>query len=120
MFDDDLISDLHKDAYGFRPNEGFWADWRSMGAAEKQATWDQLVSALQDAQRAEAEAETRAIAKFEKRVASLMAHGAKDRSMAIRWLMDASVGEGIRDEEYFCYLNGLPYNYFTVAKKQQA
>ena len=36
-FCEDSISDLHKDAYGMRPGEGFWQRWREATDDEKQA-----------------------------------------------------------------------------------
>lgn len=41
------ISDLHKDTYGFRPSVEFWENWETATWAEKQQTWDQIVSMLE-------------------------------------------------------------------------
>jgi hypothetical protein len=37
--------------------------------------------------------------------------GAKDRAMALRWIHEAEGSNG--DDEYLCYLVGLPYRYFV-------
>ena len=48
---------------------------------------------------------------FEMRVQSIMACGAKDRAMALRWIHEAEGSDG--DDEYLCYLVGLPYRYLA-------
>jgi hypothetical protein len=40
--------------------------------------------------------------------------GAKDREMAMRWIHEAEGSNG--DDEYLCFLLGLPYRYFVVDK----
>jgi hypothetical protein len=42
-FDADIVSDLHKEARGFRPREGFWSHWNLSTSDEKQAIWDALL-----------------------------------------------------------------------------
>jgi hypothetical protein len=51
---------------------------------------------------------------FEMRILSLLQSGASDREMALRWIHEAEGSDG--DEEYLCYLVGLPYGYFRVAE----
>lgn len=41
-FDESIISDLHKDAYGFRPSSAWWVEWNSMSSDEKQETWERI------------------------------------------------------------------------------
>jgi hypothetical protein len=40
--------------------------------------------------------------------------GAVDREMAMRWIHEAEGSQG--DNEYLCFLNGLPYGYFNLIK----
>ena len=47
---------------------------------------------------------------FEMRMLSLLQTGAKDREMALRWIHEAEGSNG--DDEYLCFLLGLPYRYF--------
>ena len=42
-FDADIVSDLHKDAFGRRPSEGFWDRWNSGDDDQKQEMWDDLL-----------------------------------------------------------------------------
>lgn len=115
-FDDNIVSDLHKDAYGFRPCEGFWASWNSMDDEEKQAEWDNLIEACNRAIQEEQEQEERAIERFEVLVTQTISSGAGDRETAIRWIMDASSAARDNDWDYLCWEHGLPYGYFTRVK----
>lgn len=45
-FDEDIVSDLHKDAYGSRPGECFWLNWDAADNDRKQAIWDVMVDHL--------------------------------------------------------------------------
>ena len=111
-YDNDIVSDLHKDAFGFRPSQNWWADWGSMNPVEKQAEWDSLISAMEASSVAESEREDRAVVSFEIQVTRCKLNGAKSREMALRWLMEGSRADG--DWEYFCFLNGLHYTYFNT------
>jgi len=45
-YEENLVSDLHKDAYGIRPGQRFWDDWKSYSEDEKQECWDLLIKDL--------------------------------------------------------------------------
>lgn len=40
--EESVLSDLHKDAYGHRPREGFWKSWRAMSRQEKEIEWNRI------------------------------------------------------------------------------
>jgi hypothetical protein len=113
-FDPNIISDLHKDAYGFRPSEGFWEDWMFSSDDEKQEIWDNLLTALQRSIDEEEEREVLAVGSFEGRIEDAMADGSTDRATAIRQII-GSVGltdiELSYGGEYACFQLGLPYAY---------
>jgi len=109
-YDERIVSDLHKDAFGFRPREAFWAEWDASTEDGKQAIWDYLCEALAAEIAAEQRRKDAAIEAFEQRVLELERLGAPDRQTAIRWIvesLDAGVGD---DAGYVCYLLGLPYS----------
>ena len=55
-FDANTLSDLHKDAYGFRPrSEEFWNAWDSADDDGKQRIWDDLLDAADRAAETERE-----------------------------------------------------------------
>ena len=61
-FDDNLISDLHKDAYGFRPRQGFMEKWNGMNRVQKQLLWDELCDILDEGIKVAKEKEAEALA----------------------------------------------------------
>ncbi len=110
-FDADTVSDLHKDAYGFRPSGYWWTMWEEASDLRRQEIWDDLIDALRMEQEYEAERHARAIDRFEHLVAKTIEHGARDRETALRWIMDASICNG--DWEFLCHEHGLPYGFFN-------
>ena len=103
--------DMYKDAHGFRPRhidtngwseEDFEREFRLLGEVIEQENARRL------------ESEHVAKVRFEIRVQSIIEMGAKDREMALRWIHEAEGSDG--DNEYLCYLLGLPYRYFAVDK----
>lgn len=112
-YSDELISDLHKDAYGFRPSEGFWVRWEQATPDEKQAEWDSLVSEMERTFQEQKAEQAEAVVRFGRRVQEVIDSGARDRETALRWIMEADECDG--DWEYLCYRNGLPYGFFRKA-----
>lgn len=108
-YDENIYSDLHKDAYGFRPRSGrFYAD--DATPDEKQAIWDRTLADLDEAIAEEKAAEIKAVAEFEALVAKTMTDHNISRLSAIRWLMDAEDDPYMTDD-YFRWNYRLPYFY---------
>ncbi len=42
-YDELIVSDLHKDAYGYRPREWFWEQWDAYSDDDKKIVWDNLL-----------------------------------------------------------------------------
>jgi len=111
-FDEHTVSDLHKDAYGFRPSGCWWSNWNTMSDAEKQEEWDQLVESMKTREASRIEGEQQAIVRFETLVTKTVTAGAASRADAIKWLMQ---GEGVNgDTNYFEYLMGIPYGHVVT------
>ena len=125
-FDSNLVSDLHKDALGFRPTKDFMNRWHQASDSVRQLIWDGMLIALDRALDEEAKAEQRAIEKFENGIEQQLANGAHDRDDAVKSLIlgsmsDSELGYG---GDYVCYKLGLPYYLSSemdliVAKIQQ-
>ena len=114
-FDENIVSDLYKDAYGVRPGEFFWADWDACSDDAKQHLWDRLVDALKDAMIVEKTTQEEAIADLEWRIKFMMNTVAGcDRASAIRYLHDAYQTHG--DIEYLEFNLGVPYGYLSKRK----
>lgn len=109
-----MVWDAYKDAYGFRP--------RHMNIvamtfeAELEAELEFLEEEIARVVEREQAEQALAVARFEQRVQSTIAAGAKDRETAIRWIRVAE-GAEYGDEDFLCYCLGLPYGYF---KDEQA
>ena len=114
-YDSSIVSDLHKEAFGFRPSQDFWVEWNEAQPDERQYIWDHLLTASEHALDIQQQEEKEAIAFFEKRVENLVCVS-KDRADAIRLLMQACGADG--DTEYFEFTQGLPFRY--VARTLEA
>lgn len=116
-FDENIVSDLYKDAYGHRPGQSFWEMWNTVSDHYRQEIWDNLLDALDCAVESEREARAKAEHAFQCTINSLMHAGAQDFEMAIRWLHDANDTQG--DDEYLEYKLGIGYGYIREARESQ-
>ena len=99
--------DMYKDAYGVRPRG---IDTSSWSESDFEREFFQLSVTIAEEDRRRKEAEEKAAHDFEMRILSLQMTGATDRDMALRWVHEAEGSDG--DDEYLCFLVGLPYGYF--------
>jgi hypothetical protein len=84
-FDENIVSDLYKDAYGVRPGEFFWADWDACSDDAKQHLWDRLVDVVGESVRNEEAQQKKAIDKFEGEVLYALVGGLfRDRTEVIQ------------------------------------
>ena len=116
-FDADTLSDLHKDAYGFRPrSEEFWNAWDSADDDGKQRIWDDLLDAADRAAETEREIQIEAEHDVEDRIRFMMSTVAGcTRENAIRYLHDAYNTNG--DTEYLEFNLGVRYGYLSGSLK---
>ena len=106
-FDDQTVSDLHKDARGFRPHAAFMEGWAQSDDDNKQAIWDGLIRELDRVQAEEAHAAEVAIADFEATVGETIEAGAGDRENALRWMAMEETFYGKQDVERWVYDHGF-------------
>jgi hypothetical protein len=102
----EIYSDMHKDAYGFRPR----FDYSTWTLEQFNAEFETMGRIIEDDNKVKQENQAQAAHDFEMRVLSLLQTGAKDRAMALRWIHEAEGSNG--DEEYLCFLLGVSYGYF--------
>lgn len=108
-FDENIVSDLHKDARGFRPSGSWWMMWEEASDLRRQEIWDNLIDEMRAEQEYEAERQAHALDRFEGLVSKTIEHGAADRETAIRWIVESlDMGE-YATAEYACYQYGLSY-----------
>ena len=75
-FDEQTVSDLHKDASGHRPGDGFWQMRSTASDDKKQTIWDGLLTDLEYSISSEKEADRQAAAAFESLVTKTIEMGA--------------------------------------------
>ena len=103
-----LHSDLYKDVYGIRPR---WYDYSKLFEDALIKEIESLEKELEKVIVQENEIELINIKAFEAMVEDTIKAGASDRSTAVRWMHDAHETDG--DNEYLCFLLGIPYGYIT-------
>jgi len=101
------LSDLLKDANGFRPR-GIYKEWWTK--EELEAEYKHLGDVCDSNSKAETIAESKALLDFNKLITETIELGASDRETAIKWLVD---GENLewhtQDLQYFFWGHGLSY-----------
>lgn len=100
--------DMYKDAYGVRPRGIDTSSWTEV---EFTSEFEHLASVIKMEELARMESEEKAAERVEEQIAVLMATGARTRKNAIAWIHEAEGSNG--DDEYLCFLLGLPYRYFA-------
>tara|TARA_R110000851_G_C13102760_1_gene569313 strand:- start:69393 stop:69905 length:513 start_codon:yes stop_codon:yes gene_type:complete len=106
------ISDLHKEAYGYRGN----TDYNVMDIETLTVEYGNLIDEANRAEQQHVHEQEAHIAEFEASVHAATQLGAADRATAIRWLFQASEDENDTrgmDDEHFEYCNNLPYGYLA-------
>ena len=111
-FDDHIVSDLHKDARGFRPHVAFWEGWNSSDDENKQAIWDGLLRELERTQAEEARIEAECLAAFEEEVQDCIELGAGDRQTALRWMTSEETFHHSQDVEGWVFRRGILFTDF--------
>jgi hypothetical protein len=112
-FDENIVSDLHKDARGYRPREVWWTYWNNSSNAEKQMEWDGLIRELNEEMKSQRHKEAMAVIAMHQRIQGTMLLGAKDEVQALQWIMEAEKFDEFDlryGADYFCYNFNLPYS----------
>ena len=110
-FDDNIISDLHKDARGFRPCEYFWEEWTQSPDDVKQKIWDNLIDEMNRAMEQQKKDEAAALVEFRKTVAAQMQFCGVKWTKAVEYLADAEDNDVDcnQDFDYFLWKQGIGY-----------
>lgn len=110
-FDDNIISDLHKDARGFRPCEYFWEEWTQVGDEGRQRIWDNLLVELEESMAQQKADEAAALVEFRKIVAAQMTLCNVDWKTALEFLADAEDCDVDCEQgfDYFLWGYGIGY-----------
>jgi hypothetical protein len=106
-FDMFTVSDLYKDAYGFRPSREWTMKFNSMSDLDKQNEWNYLCSVMVESMNEERNSESRAYDAWMNRINDIKETNGISLSDAIRWDMQDMECEG--DIGYYCFQLGVSY-----------
>lgn len=109
-YSDELFSDLHKDAYGFRPSGAGFNCWNAMTPDQKQARWDQMVIDLATNEENRAREEEANAIDFVIAMDFAMSEtpGLTQRQYVIS-MMEENMA--LDDPDFLCYKLGLKYGF---------
>ena len=106
-YDSRIVSDLHKDAYGFRPSAYYMSEWAASSPDDKQKIWDGLLVDLDESMDREKQEAAYCVEAFEKMVATSIELGARDRQTALRWISAEDIDKGDMDVEHWVWQHGI-------------
>lgn len=107
-FSTELVSDLHKDAFGHRPGSDFWDMWHN-GLSDKgrQAEWDYMVKAVEREIEDDKLREQYALEDFENKLGVLVESGAGNEITALRWMTQTETFQHSQDAEQWVWSLGI-------------
>ena len=94
---DTLLSDMYKDAHGFRPRGVYPAE---MTEAEYRAEVAHLQQVIDDEEARLKEVGMEALVEFERHITAMINMGAGDRETALRWFADSLGHEDYRELKF--------------------
>ena len=113
----ELVRDLHKDARGFRPSQGWLDVFNGLSDAAKQETWDQLCRELSETMAEDERLELEAVTAYNARIDGMVKDYGIDRGTAMRWDLDAFEvdiegamqyhGSAIQEVEFYLWKQGV-------------
>ena len=109
-YSDDIISDLHKDARGYRPTEFFWEEWTQSPDNVKQEVWDMLCEEVEISMKEQEAAEATALVEFRKLIRSVMDTASCNWKTALRYLVDGENLDVNFELDYFLWNQGIGFN----------
>ena len=104
-YSEELFSDFHKDAYGFRPR-GYHEFWDAT-PERKQEIWDDVEQDFLQEMVREEKAKAEALEQFEREVALTISYGAGDRATALRWMTQNALFHHEQDVEHWVWNQGI-------------
>lgn len=107
-FSNELVSDLHKDAFGHRPDADFWDMWNNGLSDEgRQAEWDYMVKVLKQELEEEKIREQYAVERFEEKLSILIDNHNLSEDAALRYMTTNEHFETSQDIEHWVWGLGI-------------
>jgi len=112
-FDADIVSDLHKDAYGFRPREGFWNHWNLSTMRREAGYLGWLTPCPQGFHyRKKKPVRLSRLRSLSRRLLKTSSWVRPAAEVAVRWIVDSldlTEHDLMYGGSYICFELGLPY-----------
>lgn len=105
-YDEMSLSDLYKDAFGFRPSSQFFMVWDHMSPQEKQEYWDSLNEAVAAAIEQERRMGNLAATKFKESLSKVKEIAGSEET-ALRWLTAEEDFRYSLDIEHWLFMNDI-------------
>ena len=102
-----ILSDLHKDARGFRPSNDYTKWFSSLPLFAQAKEWDRLTEEVKQREIDRGIAEAISIEDFKKMVAGVMKSLDIDRTTALRWLTQSTDFYSIQCVEHWVWGHGI-------------
>ena len=103
------VYEMHKEAYGVK---GRHYNFSEMSDDDLKKELNHLAEVAKSERELEAKFEEEAYQNFEKNITNTIKHGAKNREVAIRWILEAEdlIQYFDKDPGYICHSLGLSYD----------
>ena len=115
-YDETIFSDLHKDAYGFRPRGH---NFYTATPAEKQEIWDATILDMEAAQEAEISREKECEKEFKNQISKVIQAGAGNRINALRWMTSTEIFYSQQCVEHFVWNQGILFTDYGRALSKE-
>jgi hypothetical protein len=101
------VYEMHKEAYGVK---GRHYNFKQMSNKDLEKELEHLCEVAKREREIEQREEEKSYKKFEDQITQMMKHGAGNRDIAIKWILEAEGLENESDANYICYNLGLSYD----------
>jgi hypothetical protein len=101
------VYEMHKEAYGVK---GRHYNFKQMSNKDLEKELEHLCEVAKREREIEQREEEKSYKKFEDQIKQMMLHGAGNRDIAIKWILEAEGLENESDANYICYNLGLSYD----------
>lgn len=111
-YEDNLISDLYKDAYGYRPDQWWMMLWSGQTPGWKQMEWDRLCDVMNESIEMEKQMEKVSLDEFKKTLRATMKTTGTNWKRALSFLAqaeDIDIEANSQEFSHFLWRHGIGY-----------
>lgn len=114
-----ILSDLHKDARGFRPSVDYTTWFAGLPKENQAREWDSLSKELKDNEEREAAEQKDSLGKWEDHMLGLMRVHNIEKKDAVKWDMESEeiVIRCGQDVDHYCFINNLPQDSWSEVRQ---